>query len=129
MPTARILFPMPLPEPFDYLVPDEMTVEPGSYVRAPLGKYERTGVVWEVVETDPERELKTIESVFPTPPMPATMRRFIAFCARYNVAGTGQVLAMALRSKGGLSPSPTQTIYLPTGHRTNRMTPAREKVL
>ncbi|MEO0452356.1 MAG: primosomal protein N', partial [Pseudomonadota bacterium] len=45
------------------------------------------------------------------------------------VAGTGQVLAMALRSKGGLSPSPTQTIYLPTGHRTNRMTPTREKVL
>ena len=129
MPTARILFPMPLPEPFDYLIPDGMSVEPGSYVRAPLGKYERTGVVWEVIETDPERELKSIESVFPTPAMPVAMRRFIAFCARYNVAGPGQVLAMALRSKGGLSPSPTQTIYAPTGHRTNRMTPAREKVL
>lgn len=129
MPTARILFPMPLPEPFDYLIPDGMSVEPGSYVRAPLGKYERTGVVLEVIETDPERELKSIESVFPTPAMPAAMRRFIAFCARYNVAGPGQVLAMALRSKGGLSPSPTQTLYAPTGHRTNRMTPAREKVL
>ncbi|MHA7898286.1 MAG: primosomal protein N' [Henriciella sp.] len=129
MPTARILFPLPLPEPFDYLIPDGLKVEPGSYVRAPLGKYERTGVVWEIVETDPTRELKAIDSVFPTPAMPASMRRFIEFCARYNVAGPGQVLGMALRARGGLSPSPTQTVYAATGHRTNRMTSAREKVL
>ena len=127
--TARILFPMPLPEPFDYLIPDGLSVVPGSYVRAPLGKNERTGIVWDVVETDPTRELKSIENVFPAPPMPEAMRRFITFCARYNVAGPGQVLAMTLRSRGGLSPSPTQTVYAVTGHRTNRMTPARGKVL
>ncbi|MEO1188952.1 MAG: primosomal protein N', partial [Pseudomonadota bacterium] len=127
--TARILFPLPLPEPFDYAVPKGTQVEPGSYVRAPLGKFARTGVVWDVVETDPERALKEIETVFPTPPMSASMRQFVTFCARYNVAGPGQVLAMALRSRGGLSPSPTQTVYATTGHRTNRMTAAREKVL
>lgn len=127
--TARILFPLPLPEPFDYRIPDGMTVEPGSYVRAPLGKFARTGVVWDVTESDPERKLKDIEAVFPTPPMSESMRRFIEFCARYNVAGPGQVLGMALRSRGGLSPSPTQTVYAATVHRTNRMTPAREKVL
>lgn len=127
--TARILFPMPLPEPFDYAIPEGLTVEPGSYVRAPLGKYARTGVVWEVLETDPERTLKEIEAVFPAPPMPAAMRKFISFCARYTVSGAGQVLSMALRARGGLSPSPTQTVYALTGHRTNRMTAAREKVL
>ena len=127
--TARIRFPLPLPEPFDYAIPDGLTVEPGSYVRAPLGKYARTGVVWEVLESDPERILKEIEAVFPTPPMPAAMRKFISFCARYTVSGPGQVLSMALRSRGGLSPSPTQTVYALTGHRTNRMTAAREKVL
>lgn len=129
MQTARILFPLPLPEPFDYCIPEGIQVEPGSYVRAPLGKFARTGVVWEVVDADPERELKAIEAVFPTPPMPEAMRRFVEFCARYNVAGRGQVLGMILRSRGGLSPSPTQTIFTATGHRTNRMTPAREKVL
>ena len=129
MQTARILFPLPLPEPFDYAIPDRMAIEPGAYVRAPLGKHERTGVVWDVVESDPDRELKSIASVFPTPPMGLAMRRFIAFCARYNVAGPGQVLGMALRSRGGLSASPTQTVYELTGHRTNRMPPAREKVL
>jgi len=127
--TARILFPLPLPEPFDYRIPDGMTVKAGSYVRAPLGKFARIGVVWEVTESDPERKLKDIEAVFPTPPMPKSMRRFVEFCARYNVAGPGQVLGMALRSRGGLSPSPTQTVYAATGHRTNRMTLAREKVL
>ncbi|MEM7639972.1 MAG: primosomal protein N' [Pseudomonadota bacterium] len=127
--TARILFPLPLPEPFDYAVPEGMTVEAGSYVRAPLGKFARTGVVWDIVDNDPERTLKEIESVYPTPPMPASMRQFITFCARYNVAGPGQVLGMALRSRGGLSPSPTQTVFATTGHRTNRMTAAREKVL
>jgi primosomal protein N' (replication factor Y) len=120
---------MPLPEPFDYLIPEGMDVEPGSYVRAPLGKYERTGVVWAVEQAEPDRELKTIEHLFDVPPMTPSMRRFVEFCARYNVAGPGQVLAMALRARGGLSPSPTQTIYEVTGHRTNRMTLAREKVL
>lgn len=129
MPTARILFPLPLPEPFDYDVPDGMEIARGSYVRAPLGKYERTGVVWDLIETEQDRELKSIADVFPTPPMPEAMRHFISFCARYNVAGPGQVLSMALRARGGLSPSPTQTIYSATGHRTNRITTAREKVL
>jgi primosomal protein N' (replication factor Y) len=136
MPVARILFPLPLPEPFDYLIPAGMDVEPGAYVRAPLGKYERTGVVWDVTPlrtnsgaTVTERSLKAVESRYDVPPMPEAMRRFISFCARYNVAGPGQVLAMALRSRGGISPSPTQTVYELTGHRTNRITAAREKVL
>ncbi len=129
MPVASILFPLPLPEPFDYEFPDGMSLEPGSYVRAPLGKYERTGVVWNVTEAPPERALKRVELCHDVPPMTTAMRQFITFCARYNVAGPGLVLGMALRARGGLSPSPTQTVYAVTGQRTNRMTPAREKVL
>lgn len=129
MPVARILFPLPLPEPFDYLIPDGVEVELGSYVRAPLGPNERTGVVWAIGPDQPDRKLKPLLDVFPTPPMGEAMRKFITFCARYNVAGTGKVLGMALRSRGALSPSPMQTAYALTGHRTNRMTPTREKIL
>ena len=131
MKLARILFPLPLPEPFDYAIPDGIEVEAGAYVRAPLGKIERTGVVWEVKNRAPddERELKPIIGVFPVPPMTSAMRRFISFAARYNVARPGHVLAMVLRARGGLNPSPTQTLYVPTGHRSNRMTDARVKVL
>ncbi|MEM7492032.1 MAG: primosomal protein N' [Pseudomonadota bacterium] len=126
---ARVLFPLPLPEPFDYAIPDGLTVNAGSYVKAPLGKHDRIGVVWTIGDADSDRELKPLSEIFDVPPMTEVMRQFVVFCARYNVAGPGQVLGMALRSRGGLSPSPTQIVYERTGHRTNRMTPAREKVL
>jgi primosomal protein N' (replication factor Y) len=90
MKLARILFPLPLPEPFDYAIPDGMDARPGSYVRAPLGKIERTGVVWEVVEKKPddERDLKPVLNVFQTPPMPEAMRKFVSFAARSTMART-----------------------------------------
>ena len=78
MKTARILFPIGLPEPFDYAIPEGVSLAEGSYVTAPLGKTERTGVVWGVLETaDPERELKPISAVYPASPMPKDMRDFI----------------------------------------------------
>ncbi|GAB5458144.1 MAG: primosomal protein N' [Henriciella sp.] len=129
MPVARILFPLPLPEPFDYLIPDGLNLVAGNYVQAPLGPNQRTGVVWEIVPDQPDRKLKSLTEVYDVPPMSEAMRAFIGFCARYNVTGPGKVLAMALRSRGALLPSPVQTAYELTGHRTNRMTPAREKVL
>ena len=131
MKIASILFPLPLPEPFDYAIPDGMHVEPGSYVRAPLGKIERTGVVWAVKTRaeDDTRDLKPVIDVYPVPAMPEPMRKFVSFAARYNVAHPGHVLAMVLRARGGLKPSPTVTVYEPTGYRSNRMTEARVKVL
>lgn len=131
MPTARILFPLPLPEPFDYSVPPEFTIEAGSYVRAPLGKNIRTGVVWEMAADDvgEGRELKSVEGVYPTLPMTEEMRRFIEFTARYTVASPGAVLAMTLRSREGLNLSPTETFYALTDVRPARLTPAREKLI
>lgn len=133
MRVASILFPLPLPEPFDYFVPDTLAVTVGSYVRAPLGPHERTGVVWAIKDPDesgePARTLKSLTHAFDVPPMTEPMRKFIEFGARYNVAGRGALLSMALRARGGLSPSPQQTVYLPTDKPPQRLTPAREKVL
>ncbi|MEO0982962.1 MAG: primosomal protein N' [Pseudomonadota bacterium] len=127
---ARILFTLPLPEPFDYAVPDELSVTAGSYVRAPLGPVERTGVVWEVVDADPgDRELKEVSAVYPAPPMPAKMRGFVDWAASYVVAAPGAVLGLALRHAGGLKPSPKTALYRRTGAEPARMTPAREAVL
>ncbi|MEM9670183.1 MAG: primosomal protein N' [Pseudomonadota bacterium] len=131
MPIARCLFTIALPEPFDYAVPDEMLVEPGSYVLAPLGKVERRAVVWDVVgdEVGEGRELKSISRVFDVPPMNAAMRKFVDWSAAYTVAAPGAVLAMALRARGGLEPSPRETVYYLTGQKPDRMTEAREKAL
>ena len=131
MPVARILFPIALPEPFDYVVPEGMSVVAGSYVMAPLGKNLRSAVVWEVVgdEVGEGRKLKSVEHVYETPPMSAAMRRFIEFTAKYTVAAPGAVLAMALRARGGLQPSPRETAYVLTGKTPDRMTDARARAL
>jgi primosomal protein N' (replication factor Y) len=131
MPVARILFPIALPEPFDYAVPEGMSVVAGSYVMAPLGKTVRSAVVWEVVGDDVAegRTLKFVEHVYDTPPMSAAMRKFIEFTARYTVAAPGAVLAMALRARGGLQPSPRETVYALTGQMPDRMTDARARAL
>ena len=75
---------MPLPEPFDYAVPEDLDVSEGSYVAAPLGKYERLGIVVELLgdEVAEGRTLKAVSEVYPTPPMTKAMRDFLAFAAR-----------------------------------------------
>lgn len=131
MPVARILFPLPLPEPFDYAVPPGLDVQAGSYVSAPLGKHERLGVVLELLpdSAGEGRTLKEVAAVYPTPPMSSAMRDFILWAARYTVSHPGHVLGMALRSRGGLSPSPTETVYEATDAAPARITEARTKLL
>jgi primosomal protein N' (replication factor Y) len=131
MPVARILFPLPLPEPFDYAVPESMAIVEGSYVVAPLGKVERAGVVVAILadEAASGRTLKPVTSVFPTPPMTRAMRQFLDFAARYTVTPPGYLLAMSLRSRGGLEPSPVETMYRATGAAPGKLTEARKRVL
>ncbi|MCB9960694.1 MAG: primosomal protein N' [Hyphomonas sp.] len=131
MPVARILFTLPLPEPFDYAVPEGMEIAEGSYVAAPVGKYDRLGIVVEILPdaAGEGRALKEVAEVYPVPPMTAAMRDFLSFSARYTVSHPGQLLSMALRARGGLLPSPTETVYEATGAMPARMTEAREKVL
>lgn len=129
MTIARILFPLPLPEPFDYIVPDHLSVEPGCYVIAPLGAQKRIGIIVDCHEHAPDRTLKAVLDVLPTPPMGKAMRQFIDFCARYTVSPPGLVLSMALRSSQGLLPSPMRTVYHASGRLPERITTARRSVL
>ena len=131
MPVARILFVLPLPEPFDYAVPEGMDVSIGSYVTAPLGQTERLGVVWDLLgdEAAEGRELKPVLSVYPTPPMPTAMREFIMWAAKYIVSHPGHVLGMTLRARGGLTPSPTETVFHLTGEEPKKLTDTRRRVL
>ncbi|HPF22277.1 MAG TPA: primosomal protein N' [Hyphomonas sp.] len=131
MPVARILFPMPLPEPFDYAVPEGMDVSEGSYVAAPLGKHERLGIVVEMLgdAAGEGRTLKAVSEVYPTPPMTKPMRDFLSFAARYTVSHPGHLLSMALRARAALLPSPVETMFEATGAEPLRMTEARAKVL
>lgn len=131
MAVARILFTLPLPEPFDYTVPDGMELVPGSCVAAPVGPHDRLGVVVEVLGDDAAtgRKLKPVTAAYDVPAMGAPMREFLAWVARYTVTHPGQVLSMALRAREGLLPSPVETRFRITGSQPERMTPARQRVL
>jgi primosomal protein N' (replication factor Y) (superfamily II helicase) len=131
MPVARILFTLPLPEPFDYTVPEGMVLEPGSYVTAPVGPYDRLGMVVEILpdRIGTNRKLKAVTSVYDVPPMTAAMREFMAWTARYTVSHPGTILSMAMRARDALQPSPVETRYRATGLVEGRMTEARTRVL
>ncbi|MBI1237527.1 MAG: primosomal protein N' [Alphaproteobacteria bacterium] len=126
---ASILFPMPLPEPFDYAVPEDMELRVGDHVRAPLGKRSARGVVWALTSDDGSRNLKSVESVYDAPPLSEAMIEFVNWSARYLVQWPGIILRMVLRSEDSLMPSPTELRFEAAAERPTRMTEARERVL
>jgi primosomal protein N' (replication factor Y) len=126
---AAILFPMPLPEAFDYLVPDEMEIAPGDHVAAPLGPRTAHGVVWAIKDGPGERKLKALEGRIEGAPVPEATRRFIDWAAEYLIASPGVLLRSVLRSSEALKPSPMETVLRVTGEAPPRQTEAREKAL
>jgi primosomal protein N' (replication factor Y) (superfamily II helicase) len=104
---ARVLLPLPLPEPLDYLIPDQMAAAPGSFVRVPLGGRSLVGVVWDGDEASgeiaPDR-LKPIAETLPLPALTPDLRRFIERTAGYTMASPGMVLRMAMSSPAALQP-------------------------
>ncbi|WP_428482784.1 primosomal protein N' [Pyruvatibacter mobilis] len=133
--TTRVLLPLALPGAYDYLVPDDLDLRPGDFVRVPLGPREVTGVVWdplpdtaEAKPIDPAR-LKAVVSRFDAPPMPDMLRQFVDWVAAYTLSAPGAVLRLAMRVPQALEPSPRVTGYRMSGHKPARMTPKRERVL
>jgi primosomal protein N' (replication factor Y) (superfamily II helicase) len=134
MQIASILFTVPLPEPFDYAVPEDMVVEEGSIVRAPLGATLRTGVVWalksgEGYAQDRLDRLKPLAEVRPAPALRAPLRALIDWAARYLVTAQGNLLAMVLRSREALDDGPYESLLQADGPAPDRLTPARAAVL
>lgn len=126
---VSVLLPQPLPEPFDYELPEGVEASPGSFVTVPLGPREMVGVVWRERGVPSNRRLKPVQAVLPAPPLPEKMRGFIERAARYICSPMGNVLAMAMRSREALVDAPVETLVVASGEAPGRMTPAREKVL
>ena len=68
---VAVLFPLPLPEPFDYRAPASMGLLPGMHVIAPIGPRLVRGVVWSVEKNYAgAANLKAIEEVLPGSAVP-----------------------------------------------------------
>jgi primosomal protein N' (replication factor Y) (superfamily II helicase) len=129
MPAVSILLPLPLPEAFDYVVPEGMALAAGDIVEAPLGKQTRIGVVWAVNPDHDGGNLKPVTSKFETPPLSKPIRDFVDFAARYLVVPPGQILAMILRNPEALGEGPMERLAIASGVAPDKLTPPRERVL
>ena len=126
---VKVLFPLPLSKPFDYLAPKEMALREGRYVSAPFGPNLVKGVIWHGQADDaPLEKLKTIAGDLPAPPMAADVIDFIDWSARYLLCPVGSVLRMVMRGAGDFKLPRASTGY--RAHAApGRLTPQRRKVL
>ena len=127
---AQVLLPLPLPEAFDYLVPDEMTeLAPGDHVAAPLGPRTVRGVVVGVRDAQGvNRPLKTLVEKLQEPALQPGALAFVQWVARYACQPPGEALAMTLRGLRHPLPKGERQV-IATDLKPARATPARLRVL
>ncbi len=135
---AKVLFPLPLDKPYDYLAPPETSLAPGQWVRAPFGPRLVLGVVWSVANTNQETpdvdisKLKSIQEVLDAPPLSRVAMDFVPWVASYAMAPLGGVLRLVMRSGDALAPVRPVTVYQPNADfddKSVRLTPGRRQVL
>lgn len=127
---VSVLFPLPLPKSYDYRW-DGAPPPLGSFVSAPFGPREVTGVVWRSSEPAPPLEkLKPLGGVYDAPPLSPDMLEFIDWAAAYTMFPKGALLRMVMRVSGALDGPRMQTAYVkgapPEGL---RLTSQRQAVL
>jgi primosomal protein N' (replication factor Y) len=126
---ASVLLPMPLPEAFDYAVPDGMALSAGDQVAAPLGPRVMRGVVTALHErAGVNRPLKALVGKLDEAALPPGALSFIEWAARYACQSPGDALAMTLRGLRSPPPKPLRRLAA-SGGAPARVTPARTRVL
>ncbi|MEQ1820218.1 MAG: primosomal protein N' [Terricaulis sp.] len=127
---VAVLFPLPLPEPFDYRAASSLQIQPGQHVIAPIGSRLVRGIVWGVERNHPgAANLKAIEEVLPGTPVPEISRAFVEWAAKYVVRPPGDLSRMVVRAPEALFPPPTHTVLAPSGEQPPKLTDARRRVM
>lgn len=127
---ASVLMPLPLPEAFDYEVPEGMALAPGDHVAVPLGPREVRGLVAEVRETTgSNRRLKAVARRLDDPPLPPGTLAFVEWAARWTLSPPGEMAALATRGLRAPPPRPERRLVRVEGAAPARLTPARRRVL
>lgn len=126
----------PFDRVYDYVIPEEIvggeTLPLGSVVEIPLGRRQTMGVILQDTSADPAPTytLKPIIRLMDTPPLDATLRRFMEWVATYTMTPKGKILKMILSVEDALefpkkAPAPTDTPHAKPHPVT--LTPAQEE--
>jgi len=129
---VKVLIPLPLASAYDYLVPDTLSAQLGTFVVVPLGNREVIGVIWGEAEGGiEEKKLKVISQKINLAPMSDEMIRFIDWTANYTMSKPGAVLRMAMSVPSVFAASPKNIAYIISKDpkdRSAKVTEARKKV-
>ena len=119
--------------PLDYRVPEDMRVEPGSIVVAPLGPRQLLGIVWDAerlaTSEVPDSRLRPLARAIETRPIASPLRRLCEWTADYYLSPLASVLRMVLPSSAALETPRQLTEYRSTGNFPERMTEQRQNAL
>lgn len=132
--TVPVLLPLALDAPYDYLVPEGLSVAPGDFVRVPLGNAERLGVVWagDLAKGRPQVDPGKLRPIVDRLDMPRLGEKALAFAewvAGYTLSPPGMVLRMMMSAPEAFVPPPPRYGYRLAGPPPDRMTGARSRVL
>ena len=130
MKVASVLISLPVPEAFDYEVPEALAVARGDQVAVPLGPRLIRGIVAEVFETTgSNRRLKAVDSVLADPRLPENTVAFVEWAARWTLNAPGEMAATALKGLRAPRPRPERRVKRVEGRTPARPTTARTAVL
>ncbi len=130
MKVASVLLPLPVPEAFDYEVPEALDLARGDQVAVPLGPRLMRGIVSEVRETTgSNRRLKAVEQRLIDPPVPAGALDFVEWAARWTLSPPGEMAALTLKGLRNPAPRPERRVRRVGDRQPGRPTPARAAVL
>ena len=106
MQTVSVLIPLALPGPYDYAVPANMAVVPGTIVRVPLGPREVYGVVWgDALGDAAPHKIKPIADICDVPPLAEELRRFCRLGRQLCYVAARRRIAPSDARAGGLRPT------------------------
>ena len=128
---VAVLLAVPLPEPYDYLVPDQMYLFDGDFVRVSLGRRQVNGVVWKAgTKKIDKNKIKPILEMFEAPSMCFEFRTFLEWVAKYTLSPLGSILKMAISSPAALVKPKSRVIYSLSSLLPNvKITSARQRVI
>src|SRR5271156_942335 len=123
-----VLAPVAVDTAYSYRVPAGLRLDPGAFVRMPLGARFATGVVWSARPAGGDN-LKPIAEALDWLPLRPALRDFIDWTARWTLAPRGMLLRMAIRAGEIAEPPAPKFGLVATGKQPTRMTEARARVL
>ncbi len=130
MKVASVLIGLPVPEAFDYELPDGLDVAKGDHVAVPLGPRLIRGLVSEVRETTgSNRRLKPVDHRIDDPAVPERTIDFLEWAARWTLNNPGEMAMAGIKGLRTPRPRPERRVRRVGDRLPARPTSARTAVL